>query len=285
MLSEPIFEIGPFKFHMYGFMIAVGVAAALFVLYFYGRKKNVSDKFLDFFFYNTLAAILGGFGSAALFQAIYDYIEDPSKGFSFNGRITFLGGLIGGVVIFLTIYFIMRPKLKGRLVQMISIAPCAILVGHGFGRIGCFFAGCCHGAETDSFLGVIFPGRTSSPVHPTQLYEAAFLFLMFAVCSYLVLKKNFRYNMCIYLASYGIFRFCLEFLRGDDRGEFLLGMSPSQFWSLIMIFASVEVYFMLRRAFRVYDAEQAACVENGGDGEEDAENEDEVVSSFSSDDE
>ena len=54
MLSGPLFEIGPFKFHMYGFMVAVGVAAALFVLYFFGRKKKVSDKFLDFFFYNTL---------------------------------------------------------------------------------------------------------------------------------------------------------------------------------------------------------------------------------------
>ena len=123
MLSEPIFEIGPFKFHMYGFMVAVGVAAALFILYFFGSRKKVSEKFLDFVFYNTLAAVLGGFGSAALFQAVYDYIENPSAGFSFNGGITFIGGLIGGVVVFLAVYFILRPRLDGRLTQMISIIP------------------------------------------------------------------------------------------------------------------------------------------------------------------
>ncbi len=280
MLSEPIFEIGPFKFHMYGFMVAVGVAAALFILYFFGSRKKVSEKFLDFVFYNTLAAVLGGFGSAALFQAVYDYIEDPSAGFTFNGGITFIGGLIGGVVVFLAIYFILRPRLDGRLTQMISIIPCAITAGHGFGRVGCFFAGCCYGNPTDSFLGVVFPayGCPDYPVHPTQLYEAAFLFILCGICAYLVMKKNFRYNMCIYLAAYGVFRFCLEFVRGDRRGEFLFGITPSQFWSIVMVFASVGVYFLLKKAFAKADAEAANTTK--------AEEEDDtVVSIFSSDDE
>lgn len=272
MLSEPIFEIGPFKFHMYGFMVAVGVAAALFVLYFFGSRKKVSEKFLDFVFYNTLAAVLGGFGSAALFQSIYDYIEDPSAGFSFSGGITFIGGLIGGVIVFLAVYFILRPKLDGRLTQMISIIPCAITVGHAFGRVGCFFAGCCYGNKTNCILGVTFPGH-SSPVHPTQLYEAAFLFILFGVCAYLVMKKNFRYNMCIYLAAYGVFRFCLEFVRGDHRGEFLFGITPSQFWSIVMVFASVAVYFLLKNAFAKADAEAL----------EKSDEDDKVISIFSSD--
>ena len=279
MLSEPIFEIGPFKFHMYGFMVAVGVAAALFILYYFGKKKNVSEKFLDFVFYNTLAAVLGGFGSAALFQAIYDYIEDPSAGFSFNGGITFIGGLIGGVVVFLAVYFILRPRLDGRLTQMIGIIPCAITAGHAFGRVGCFFAGCCYGNKTDSIFGVLFPGH-SSPVHPTQLYEAAFLFIICGICAYLVMKKNFNYTFCVYLSTYGVFRFLLEFVRGDHRGRFLFGITPSQFWSIVMIFASVGVYFLLKNAFA--KAEKEAL--NAPKAEEDAEDET-VVSIFSSDDE
>ena len=278
MLSEPIFEIGPFKFHMYGFMVSVGVAAALFILYYFGKKKKVSEKFLDFVFYNTLAAVLGGFGSAALFQAVYDYIEDPSQGFNFNGGITFIGGLIGGVVVFLVVYFILRPRLDGRLTQMISIIPCAITAGHGFGRVGCFFAGCCYGNKTDSIFGVLFPGH-SSPVHPTQLYEAAFLFLICGVCAYLVMKKNFRYNFCIYLSAYGVFRFFLEFVRGDHRGEFLFGITPSQFWSIVMIIASVGVYFLLKNAFAKADKE---ALNNAKNNDED---DDTVVSIFSSDDE
>ncbi|MBR2460217.1 MAG: prolipoprotein diacylglyceryl transferase [Clostridia bacterium] len=249
MLPDPIIEIGIFKVYMYGLMISVGVAAALIVLYYYGSKKRVSPSFLDFFFYNTLAAIMLGFGSAALFQAFYDYIENPSAGFKLDGGITFIGGLIGGVIVFLSGYFIFRPKLKGRLIQMISIAPCAILVGHAFGRVGCFFAGCCHGKVTDGPFGIIFPGRTLVPVHPTQLYEALFLFILFGICTYLVMKKDFRYNLCVYLAAYGCFRFFLEFLRGDSRGEFITGISPSQFWSIIMVLSSVGVYFLLRHAF------------------------------------
>ena len=100
----------------------------------------------------------------------------------------------------------------------------------------------CYGIRTDSIFGVRFP-RLSYDVFPTQLYEAFFLFLMFAVCSYLVMKKDFKHNLSLYLFTYGIFRFLIEFIRGDDRGEFLGGIvSPSQFWSIIMIIIAVALY-------------------------------------------
>ena len=81
---------------------------------------------------------------------------------------------------------------------------------------------------------------------PTQLYEAAFLFIMFGVCSYLVMKKDFKHNLSLYLISYGIFRFLLEFIRGDDRGQFIAGITPSQFWSIVMIVAGILVFFILK---------------------------------------
>ena len=55
--------------------------------------------------------------------------------------------------------------------------------------------------------------------------------ILFAVCSYLLLKKQFRHNMTVYLIGYGIFRFLIEFIRGDDRGKLFGLLSPSQFWS------------------------------------------------------
>ena len=94
-------------------------------------------------------------------------------GFHLNGGLTFIGGLIGGTLCFLTIYLFFRKKYTTRLYRMTSILPCCILIAHAFGRIGCFFAGCCYGKETDSFLGVQFP-QLSHPVYPTQLYEAVF---------------------------------------------------------------------------------------------------------------
>lgn len=263
MLPNPIF----WNVHMYGVMIAVGLLAAFGVLFFYGKKMGLDESFLDFVFYDAIAAVVLGFGSAALFQAIYDYIENPANGFHISGSITFIGGLIGGAAAFLILYALFRKKLKNRLLDCISMLPCCILIAHGFGRIGCFFAGCCYGKETDCFLGVKFP-NLPKPVHPTQLYEAAFLFLMFGLCSYLLLKKKFRHNMSVYLVSYGLFRFLIEFIRDDHRGALVGGISPSQFWSLLMIAAGIGVYFFTEFLWK----KRTACPVASEDKAEAAEN-------------
>ena len=245
MLPDKIFGI----FYMYGLMIAVGILACFGVIFYYGKKKKIEEKFIDFIFYNAIASIVVGFGAAALFQATYNYIENPKAGFNLGGGITFIGGLIGGIACFLTVYAIFRKRYKTKLYEVVSMAPCAILIAHAFGRVGCFFAGCCYGKETDSFLGVKFPDLPN-PVHATQLYEAAFLFLLFAICFILLMKKDFKHNLSVYLIAYGIFRFCIEFLRDDDRGELFAGISPSQFWSVLMVIAGVGVYFLIRWLYK-----------------------------------
>lgn len=245
MLPEPIF----LNIHMYGVCIAVGLLCALLLIHPLGKRNGLSEKFLDFVFYNAIFSILGGFGSATLFQSLYDYIEDPSQGFSLGSGMTFLGGLIGGVVIFLSVYFILRKRLDGRVMKVLPFAPAIITVAHAFGRVGCFFAGCCYGKPTDSWLGVQFP-RLPHPVHATQLYEAAFLFALFGLCMFLYCKLRFRHTMSVYLCAYGVFRFLLEFLRGDYRGT-LLGntLSPSQIWSLGMIVIGAALIVVFERFF------------------------------------
>ena len=195
MYPYPLF----WNVHLYGVMIAVGLLACFAVLYAYMKKWKVKDSFVDFIFFNGVASVIVGFGSAAVFQGFYNYLENPENGFRLDGGITFIGGLIGGVACFLIVYFVIvcwlkKDKYKIRLYQVISVIPCCILIGHAFGRIGCFFAGCCHGIATDSIFGVVFPEGPSYPVHPTQLYEAIFLFLLFGVCSVLALKKKFQHN-------------------------------------------------------------------------------------------
>lgn len=245
-----------FSFHMYGLMIGIGVLLCFVVLFTYAKKLGYDPAFIDFVFYNGIASIIGGFASAALFQAFYNYLAHPELGFHIGQGLTFIGGALGGAVIFLVVYFIFRKKYKKtRLADVISLIPCCIFIAHGFGRVGCFFAGCCYGKVTHSFLGVKFP-YLSEPVYPTQLYEAAFLFIMFGVCSYLLLKKNFRHNLSLWLISYGIFRFFIEFLRGDARGSFIPGLSPSQFWSIIMVVLGVGCYFLLREIYRRQDAQK-----------------------------
>ena len=242
MLPDPIF----LNIHMYGVMIAVGILCAFLTLFYLTKKKGVDVRVTDFIFYNGIASIVVGFGFATLFQSTYNYIKNPSAGFELGSGMTFIGGLIGGVACFLAIYFIFRKKYTARLYEVISLLPCSILIAHAFGRIGCFFAGCCYGKETDSFLGVQFPDLPH-PVHPTQLYEAAVLFVLFAVSVYLILKKDFKHNLSLYLIAYGVFRFLIEYVRGDDRGELVGFVSPSQFWSIFMVVAGVAIIFVMNR--------------------------------------
>lgn len=231
--------------HLYGVMISIGLLCCFAVLYIYAKLWKIKEKFVDFIFFTGVGAIIFGFFAAAVFQGLYNYIENPSAGFHIDGGITVMGGLVGGAGFFLVIYFLLRKRYKERLYQIVSIIPCCALIAHAFGRIGCFFAGCCYGKETDSFLGVQFPGLPS-PVHPTQLYEAVFLFLLFGVCSFLALKKKYQHNLSLYLVVYGLFRFLIEFLRDDSRGELIVGISPSQFLSLLFIVGGVAVYFYQR---------------------------------------
>ncbi len=247
MLPGKIFGL----FYMYGLMIAIGILSALGLLYFFGKKKNVPEKFIDYVFYNGIASIAIGFGSATLFQSFYNYLEDPSQGFKLGG-MTFIGGVIGGVACFLIIHAIMRKRYKTSFLRVQSFAPCAILVAHAFGRLGCLFAGCCHGAKTDAWYGIYMHTNTFgyAKVVPTQLFEALFLFALFAVCFLLVMKKDFKYNFTIYLVAYGIWRFCIEFLRADHRGTLVDGISPSQFWAIVMVVAGIVCYFFLRFLYK-----------------------------------
>lgn len=250
MLPNPLF----WNVHMYGIMIAVGILGTFITLFSLAKLKNIETRFVDFLFYNGIASIVLGFGAATVVQALYNYIDHPEKGFRLGSGMTFIGGLIGGVLTFMIFYFVFRKRYDTKLYQVVSIVPSCILIAHAFGRIGCFFAGCCYGKVTDSFLGVKFPGLTN-PVHPTQLYEAAFLFIMFGVCTYLVVKFNFKHNLALYLISYGVFRFLIEYLRGDERGELVSFVSPSQFLSIFMVLGGIALIFLFNYFYKKDNAE------------------------------
>lgn len=259
MLPNPLF----LNVHMYGIMIAVGILFAFLVLFRYSKKLGLPGKLTDLVYYDGIVSILLGFGFAALFQATYNYIEHPEKGFHLGEGITFLGGMIGGTVVYLIIWMIFRKKVPGNLYDIMPVIPCMITVGHAFGRIGCFFAGCCYGKPTDSIFGVQFPGayfEHLGKVHPTQLYEAAFLFVLFGVLTWLLLKKKFQYTMTVYLASYGVFRFLIEFLRYDDRGQLGKLLSPSQTMSLVFLGLAVLAFFLQRNYLKNKPAATAAAV-------------------------
>ena len=131
---------------LYGICIAIGVVVCIILLRLLGKKIKVNPKFLEYTEMLAYISIIVGFLGAALWQAFYNFLSNPSDGFHPSlDNITFIGGLIFGVGTFIIIYNIQRKKLTGRITDILPIAPCCITVAHGFGRIGCNFAGCCYG--------------------------------------------------------------------------------------------------------------------------------------------
>ena len=282
MHTEPIItiQLGESKFPiiLYGIFLALGILSCIAVLYLYTKKKKVPSEIQDYVFFVAIFAIAVGFLFAKLFQAFYNYIASGIFNFATAG-ITVMGGLIGGALAFILLYFtvgkfVFRGAKKGLHIKYFNevflIAPICICIAHAFGRIGCLMSGCCHGAYLgkDYVFGGIFMNVngvvvdgvtiTSGYFVPTQLYEALFLFVLFAILSILYFKK-FNVTMHVYLIAYAIWRMFIEFLRTDYRGELAPGLAPSQWMSIIFFALGVGlflIYYLLKIPFKLKDKDE-----------------------------
>ncbi len=272
MLPDPLFNLFGVGIDMYAICILIGLIACFVFTYIAMKKSGYSSTARDTILMIGIIAIALGFLSATLVQSIYDYIANPKEGFQFNGKMTFIGGLIGGVIVYLAVYFlyvyVINPRLKERsffksdmnkgVWELLRFAPISITVAHAFGRCGCFCAGCCSGIETEAWYGVQFAGELHKEI-PTQLFEAIFLFIITAVMMVLYFKYKFKYNMTVYLIGYGFWRFMIEFIRGDveERGKFVPGLTPSQFWSILMILGGVAFTILYYYFDKKYEEKKA----------------------------
>lgn len=233
----PELDLGFIKLDLYTIMIIIGLLAAMLLFGVLSRAGKLPDNIYRKYLQLILISVMVGFASSMLFQSIYDFFKTGV--FKLSG-MTFLGGLIGGVGTFFILFkFFTKSEEKKYFWQAGNYLIICVVAAHFFGRIGCFFAGCCYGTETEFFLGMDFP--YAGHVHPTQLYEAALLLGMFLAM--LKFKNN---ALLIYPVSYGTGRFLIEFLRGDDRGKFLFdAISPSQVWSLLMIAGGIVLIILV----------------------------------------
>ena len=225
----------------YSLMIFIGVIVCFYLYLSYAKKYNLKRKFSYDILLLACISIMIGLGSAMLFQFIFDSLKGNSTNPLFS--MTFFGGLVGGVITFIIGYYLYIKKHypnSNFLNDVVIVAPACITVAHGFGRIGCFLAGCCYGKQTDSIFGVKFP-HLNYNVYPTQLFEAIFLLILASILFLLAYKYKNKYTFPIYLTSYGIFRFLIEYIRGDDRGALFLSLTPSQGFSIICILIAIAL--------------------------------------------
>jgi phosphatidylglycerol:prolipoprotein diacylglycerol transferase len=150
----------------------------------------------------------------------------------------FAGGLLAGLLV-------MQRKRLPKLAVLAAATP-ALAIGHAIGRLGCFLVGDDYGVPTDLPWGVAFPEGlppTTTPVHPTQLYEAAALVpLAVLLVRWRRQGRTDAFVLGAYLLLAGAIRFAIEFLRVNER--VLLGLSVAH---LAAIAAMAAGLILVRR--------------------------------------
>ena len=108
-------------------------------------------------------------------------------------------------------------------------------IGQAFGRIGCYFNGCCYGMINSSWLGIPYlVNGTKITVVPIQFIEAVFC-LILGICLLRFKSEKRGIYTWVYIYSYSIFRFIIEFFRGDTIRGVWGGLSTSQWISIALI--------------------------------------------------
>lgn len=260
-MHPDLFSIGFLHVKTYGCCMALGFFAAWQVLVYLCKRVGRPFESIG----NLLIALMvsGVLGSRIAYVIEHWHAEFASRPMDVirvdQGGLMFYGGLILATVVFACWCMFKRenPLAVGDLLCV------AIPVGHAFGRIGCFFYGCCYGKQSTSALAVSFPrgspawyeqlnlGQISSmakeslPVLPTQLFEAAANALLFAVL--FAFYRRFRGGTtALYLIGYAVIRFAMEYVRGDPRAA-VGPFSISQTISIALLVAGVVLAVCTRK--------------------------------------
>jgi phosphatidylglycerol:prolipoprotein diacylglycerol transferase len=246
-------EIFGYTVPLYDILTILGILLMLFyVANRLEKRDGYTSKQTNRMLILIIVSLFLALGSSFLIDGIFHSIQAGEASF---GSISFLGGLIGGILFFLLLMKFFYPYKNQDNKKILNTVITGVVLAHAFGRIGCFCAGCCFGIPTESFLGVIFPHGHAhdvfpdTSIYPTQLFESGFLFLLFIALNKVDKLKG--YELETYLFGYGTWRILIEFVRGDDRGEFLriftteynVFPTPSQFMSLLMILLGVYLIY------------------------------------------
>lgn len=236
----------------YWLMMMLGVVTAILIFRFLTTKGKLPNKAYDYYAFAGIASIAAGLVFAMLLQSFYNFVETGV--FVLKG-LTFMGGLVGGALTFVT--FALSTKnitIRKCFFPVAEIAVPCILIAHCLGRIGCFLAGCCYGVESE--FGLFFP-TLNKTVIPTQLIEAIFLAILFAITLFFTLKNKLKgFNLPFYCIGYAIFRFIIEFFRADPRGAFLGFLSPSQVQSILFLLIGIALLVLRIKKPTLYEMPQ-----------------------------
>ena len=220
----------------YGFCMALGFLAAWQVLSWLCRRTGrVAEPLSNLLMLMMFSGIVG---------ARLEYVREFwGREFAANPLSIFKvwqGGLVfyGGLILAIAVFFVWCRARRESVAPVADLFVTVIPLAHAFGRVGCFFYGCCYGRVSAHAFAVAFPRRSpawvaqvegglipdtaqsSLAVLPTQLFEAAAVLGLFAALLFIFLrnwKTRPGFTTGCYLVGYACIRFGIEFLRDDMR--------------------------------------------------------------------
>ena len=240
-----LLTIGPLVIHSYGLMLGLGVVAALYLAWHRAEKRGLPQSSVTIL---AVVCLLAGVVGAKLFYAAahwQEVLQAPWKALGGEGFVVY-----GGILLGLAAGWLCCQRKGMAFPQWLDLFAPPVALAQGFGRLGCFLAGCCYGAPA-SGLGVTFPAGSSAPAGiplvPVQLYSAAGDFLLAGLLLFYDRRRHIDgMTGVLYLALYSLGRFVIEFWRADPRG-FVGPLATSQFIALFAAAGAALLFFHLRK--------------------------------------
>ncbi len=198
-------------------------------------KKNILDLGLLL----MLSSLVGARIMHILYENLSYYRENPLKVFYlWEGGFVFYGGMVLAVIASFAYLRIIRTPKKS--LYFDTFAP-VLSFAYGFGRIGCFFAGCCYGKIC------VYPWSVNGR-HPTQLYalfwEIGTIMLLLGLEKVKFPERPRFLNrpgdvFILWLALHSVGRLMMESFRDDFRGDQVFGYSVSTILSLSLFLIAI----------------------------------------------
>ena len=220
----PTLQIGPLTLATHDVFTLLGLAAGIALYYRALRRDGVLDPRIITI---SLAALAGGAIGARLLTSweVLDEVQAANLPITYvvtHGPRSIVGGLVGGYVA-----IVLSKRALGYTRSTGDYYAAAIPLSLVIGRIGCFLSELPLGTPTDLAWGMTVSPEAAAafprcpgcdgPMHPSMLYEIGFHGLAFGIIAtrrpILPIRGD---TLKAYLLAYGLFRFGVEFVRGNE---------------------------------------------------------------------
>lgn len=241
-INPVLFSIGPFGIRYYGLVYALGFLIGYLFLRrsIIHKKLKITEEQLDIY---LIWLIFGSIFMARFFEIfIYNapyYLSHLSEIFQiWNGGLSFQGGFIGAILV--TYFFSKRYKIHFYDIADLAVLPATLTLF--FGKLANYTNSELYGRVTNVPWCVVFQKIDTYCRHPSQIYEALTILLLFgALLAYYLYYEKFKHKYVkgtifwIFILEYSILRFLMTFLREEPL---YLGLNVGQWISLGAIIIS-----------------------------------------------